>query len=74
MITRLYGNLTAEAVALDITARLGSGDLHSVVWDHKDEYSLFANARKSNFTGGQPKACHRQFTRVNLTQFFTDSI
>ena len=72
MFGRLYGNITAERLALDVAPRLGTGDLHAVTMDYASQTVYFANARKTTVTTGGIKACDRRFTRLDMAKLFAE--
>lgn len=74
VLTEMYGNITAEALATVLAPSLGTGDLHAVTMDYPNQIVYFANARKTNVTSGPLKACHRQFTRLNMAKLFREKL
>lgn len=67
-----YGKLTAEYLALSAAAALGSGDLHAATFDLKNQIAYFSTARKTYSTAGALKACHRQWTRLDMAKLFAE--
>jgi isopenicillin-N N-acyltransferase-like protein len=68
-LSALHGRLTPENTASNVTAVVGTGDLHIGIFDLTDDVLFVANARGANQTGGR-RAYQRQFIRLNLTDHY----
>jgi len=69
-----YGHITAESLATVVAPMAETGSLHSVVWDYVTMQAYFANARKTNATDGDVKSFTRQFTRLNMSALFAETL
>ncbi len=68
-LSKVHGILTPENSITNVTAVVGTGDLHTAVYDLTDGILFVANARSVNQTGPE-QAYARQFIRLNLTSHF----
>lgn len=68
-LNALHGKLTPENTASNVTAVVGTGDLHVAVYDLTDQQLFVANARGVNQTG-PAKAYQRQFLKLDVNTMF----
>jgi hypothetical protein len=69
-LNALHGRLTPENTISNVTAVVGTGDLHIGIMDLTDEVLFVANARGVNQTGPD-RAFQRQFIRLNMSTHFS---
>ena len=69
-LTALHGKLTPENTASNVTAVVGTGDLHAAVYDLTDMQLFVANARGVNQTG-PAKAYQRQWLKIDVQTAFS---
>lgn len=68
-LKQLHGQLTPELSIMNVTAPVGTGSLHTAVYDLTDMILFVANARGRGETG--PKDAYaRQFVRIDIGKAF----
>lgn len=66
------GEMTAEALALQISPIAETGNFHNVAFDYGGRKMLVANSRKTFVTEGSINAFDRQYTRVDMQALFEE--
>lgn len=69
-LTYARGQLTPELSIQNVTAVVGTGDLHAAVYDLTDLQLFVGNARGANMTTGGFKAYERAFVKIDLASSF----
>ena len=65
-----WGNITAEILIRDITARTNTGDMHSAVYDFNDDAVYLSFAKKTDDLRGPIEAYKRGYTKIDLSLLF----
>lgn len=69
-LTYARGILTPELSIQNVTAVVGTGDLHAAVYDLTDLQLFVGNARSANATSGGFRAYERAFVKIDLKSEF----
>jgi isopenicillin-N N-acyltransferase-like protein len=74
MLKEMYGNLTAEMLATQVSSIGETGNFHSVTFDYEGLTAYVANARKTNVTVGGLNAYERQYTFLNISRLMAETL
>ena len=70
-LQKLHGKITAENTISDITSYVGTGDVHTIIYDHAGMKMFVATARPDGGAGPLP-AYQRQFTALDMAALFAE--
>jgi hypothetical protein len=74
MLSHYHGQISAENLAVNISAIGETGNMHSVSFDYTGTTAFFANARKTNVSTGNLNAYARQYTWLNVSALFNEQL
>uniref|UniRef100_A0A7S1QDY0 Phospholipase B-like n=1 Tax=Neobodo designis TaxID=312471 RepID=A0A7S1QDY0_NEODS len=74
LLTHFYGGISAENLAVNVSSIGETGNMHSVSFDYSGTTAFFANARKTNVTTGNLNAYARQYTWLNVSALFAETL